>query len=402
MNKTAMKTNRFFSKSAVALMALLLTTLAPQSAWASTDLIQSTGLSDETLLIVLSVFAGFQLIAIIIVANVIKGIASNKAIWQARWNKSAAAVATLLLVAASGQLMAADADFDSLVSMNDTAFMVLITLNLFLLTAFIYLVIKLNSLFKMLIQDEEGKVPETWIDKVNVMLTDAVPLDHEEDVMTDHEYDGIKELDNNLPPWWLYGFYLSIVFAIVYSGYYLVGNGPTQEQEYAMEMEEAELAKSAFMATQTNTVDENNVVLLTDAFDLQSGAKIYKLNCMPCHGESGGSMPGGVGPNLTDDYWIHGGSVTDIFKTIKYGVASKGMVSWEAQLSPSKMQQVSSFIKSLRGTNPANAKEPQGELYTEEVPATEADQEATSDAAAPADSTNSAEPAAMEDTPIEE
>lgn len=391
-----MKTNRFFSKSAVALMALLLTTLAPQSAWASTDLIQSTGLSDETLLIVLSVFAGFQLIAIIIVANVIKSIASNKAIWQARWNKGAAAIATLMLVAASSQAMAADADFDSLVTMNDTAFMVLITLNLFLLLAFIYLVTKLNGLFKMLIQDEEGKVPETWIDKVNVMLTDAVPVEREEDVMTDHEYDGIKELDNNLPPWWLYGFYLSIVFAFVYSGYYFIGDGPSQEEEYAMEMEEAELAKAAFMATQTYTVDENNVELLSDAGDLESGAKIFKLNCMPCHGESGGSMPGGVGPNLTDDYWIHGGSVTDIYKTIKYGVAEKGMVSWEAQLSPSKMQQVASYIKSLRGTNPANAKEPQGELYTEEV-ATPAEEEATSDAATPEDSTTSAEAAIMEE-----
>jgi len=370
MNNTAMKTNTFFRKSAVAFMALLITA-APQAAWANTTLVKSIGISDESLLVVLTVFAGFQLLAILIIANVIKGIAANKQIWQARWNKTATAIATLILLGASGQLMAADAKFDELVSLNDTAFLALITLNLFLFLAFIYLVVKLNSLFKMLIQDEEGKVPQTWIDKVNVLLTDAVPLDQEEDVMTDHEYDGIKELDNNLPPWWLYGFYLSIVFAFVYSGYYFIGDGPSSAQEYLAEMAEAETAKTAFMATQTNTVDENNVELLTDASSLAAGAKIFKLNCMPCHGESGGSMPGGVGPNLTDDYWIHGGAVTDIFKTIKYGVPAKGMVSWEAQLSPSKIQEVTSYIKSLRGSNPANAKEPQGDLYEEETATSE-------------------------------
>ncbi len=365
-----MKTNTFFRKSAVAFMALLITA-APQAAWANTTLVKSIGISDESLLVVLTVFAGFQLLAILIIANVIKGIAANKQIWQARWNKTATAIATLILLGASGQLMAADAKFDELVSLNDTAFLALITLNLFLFLAFIYLVVKLNSLFKMLIQDEEGKVPQTWIDKVNVLLTDAVPLDQEEDVMTDHEYDGIKELDNNLPPWWLYGFYLSIVFAFVYSGYYFIGDGPSSAQEYLAEMAEAETAKTAFMATQTNTVDENNVELLTDASSLAAGAKIFKLNCMPCHGESGGSMPGGVGPNLTDDYWIHGGAVTDIFKTIKYGVPAKGMVSWEAQLSPSKIQEVTSYIKSLRGSNPANAKEPQGDLYEEKTATSE-------------------------------
>jgi cytochrome c oxidase cbb3-type subunit III len=262
--------------------------------------------------------------------------------------------------------------------------------------AFIYLVVKLNSLFKMLIQDEEGKVPQTWIDKVNVLLTDAVPLDQEEDVMTDHEYDGIKELDNNLPPWWLYGFYLSIVFAFVYSGYYFIGDGPSSAQEYLAEMAEAETAKTAFMATQTNTVDENNVELLTDASSLAAGAKIFKLNCMPCHGESGGSMPGGVGPNLTDDYWIHGGAVTDIFKTIKYGVPAKGMVSWEAQLSPSKIQEVTSYIKSLRGSNPANAKEPQGDLYEEETATSE-----ETPAETPVDSTTTSEAATGEVTMVD-
>ncbi|MDP4763062.1 MAG: c-type cytochrome [Salibacteraceae bacterium] len=381
MNNTAMKTNTFFRKSAVAFMALLITA-APQAAWANTTLVKSTGISDESLLVVLTVFAGFQLLAILIIANVIKGIAANKQIWQARWNKTAAAIATLILVGASGQLMATDAKFDSLVSLNDTAFLALITLNLFLLLAFIYLVVKLNSLFKMLIQDEEGKVPESWIDKVNVMLTDAVPIDQEEDVMTDHEYDGIRELDNNLPPWWLYGFYLSIVVAILYSGYYIVGSGPSSAQEYLAEMDEAETAKTAFMATQTYTVDENNVELLTDAASLAAGAKIFKLNCTPCHAETGGSMPGGVGPNLTDEYWINGGAVTDIFRTIKYGVPAKGMVSWEAQLSPSKIQQVASYIKSLRGSNPANAKEPQGDLYEEETAASE-----EAPAETPADST---------------
>lgn len=384
-----MKTNKIIRKSATVMTVFAALSALPQYAMASTDMVNATGVSDETLFTVLSLFAAFQLLAIIVIANVIKSIASNKEIWQNRWNKTASAIATLVMVGMAGSAFAQDAHtYDSLINMNDTAFISLVMLNLFLFGAFIYLVVKLNGLFNMLVVDADGKKPATFWSRFNRSLTDAVPIEHEEDVMTDHEYDGIKELDNNLPPWWLYGFYFTILNAIIYIAYYFFGSGLLQAEEYAAEMADAEKARTEFVATQGGeAVDENNVALLTEASAIANGQKTFKLNCSPCHGETGGSMPGGVGPNLTDDYWLHGGTVTDIFRTIKYGVPAKGMVPWEAQLSNTKIQEVASYIKSLKGSNPANAKEPQGDLFTEE----------TSDSAAPAeeaaDSNAVAEPA---------
>ena len=113
-----------------------------------------------------------------------------------------------------------------------------------------------------------------------------------------------------------------------------------------------------------NSIDETNVTLVANTSSLDNGKSIFNTNCAACHGESAGSMPGGVGPNLVDEYWIHGGDIKDLFKTIKYGVPAKGMISWESQLSPSQIQDVASYILSLQGTNPPNAKEPQGDLYS--------------------------------------
>jgi cytochrome c oxidase cbb3-type subunit 3 len=336
--------------------------LAPLKLSASSILVNSTGLSDETLLMILLVASVLQVIAIVVIANVIKSLASNRDLWQIK-GRTKAGIITLLLGLTSVQAMAKSADFDALITMDDTGFLILVTLNLVLLFTFLYLVSKLNGITRMMM-DEDGSVPETFMDKMRTMLTDAVPIDKEADVEMDHEYDGIRELDNNLPPWWLYGFYFCIAFAFVYIIYYhFTDSGQLQLEEYQVEMQEAEDAKQAFVATQENVVDENNVELLTDASALTSGAKIFKLYCAPCHAEHGGSSPGGVGPNLTDDHWINGGSTTDIFKTIKYGVPEKGMVSWQAQLNPTQIQEVTSFIMSIVGTNPDNAKEAQGELY---------------------------------------
>lgn len=397
-------------KKAVALSILgVLATFLPQKAMAASALVNGTGVTDETLFIILAVIAIFQVIAILVVAGVIKSIVANQKVWEARWNKGAGVI-TLFLVMLGSQSQAAEANFDSLVNMSDTGFVSLIILNLFLFGAFVYLAMKLNGLMKMLMKDEEGKVPETFMDKVNSMLTDAVPVEQEGDVMMDHEYDGIHELDNNLPPWWLYGFYVSIFFAFVYLIHFHVTEIPglkdlvllgkvesgSQSALYVEEMEAAEAEKAAFLATQETVVDESNVELLTDPADIAAGEKTFKLYCAPCHGENGGSMPGGVGPNLTDDYWLHGGSVTDIFKTIKYGVPEKGMVSWQAQLNPSQIQQVASFIKSLKGTNPENAKEPQGDLWEDET--ADADTPTTEETpAADSAASETAEPAEAED-----
>ncbi|MCB0645639.1 MAG: c-type cytochrome [Saprospiraceae bacterium] len=198
---------------------------------------------------------------------------------------------------------------------------------------------------------------------INDALWKLVPLEKEADIDLGHEYDGIRELDNRLPPWWLYIFYGTILFAAVYLYLYLfTDKGVRQEQEYEYAMEKGEEMKLAYLATQANAVDENSVVALTGA-ELAEGQSIFKASCAACHGQEG---QGGVGPNLTDQYWIHGGGINNVFKTIKYGVPDKGMISWQSQLSPSAMQKVASYILTLEGTNPPGQKEKQGEIWTPE------------------------------------
>lgn len=192
-------------------------------------------------------------------------------------------------------------------------------------------------------------------------LNDAVPVEREEEVMTDHEYDGIRELDNNLPPWWKALFYATIVFSVVYlAAYHVMNWAPLQDEEYEQEVLAAQMEIEAYQAEHGGAIDETNVELLTDEAALAEGAKVYGSYCGACHGAE---LQGGVGPNLADSYWIHGGDIKDVFKVIKVGVPQKGMISWEGQLSPEQIQQVASFIISMEGSNPANAKEPQGEEY---------------------------------------
>ena len=216
-------------------------------------------------------------------------------------------------------------------------------------------------------KEEVKKPQQSLFQRLYKRMTHVVPVEKEEDILFDHEYDGIRELDNVLPPWWVAMFYLSIAFAVVYYTYYhFMDAGPSSTEEYKMEMERAEKAVQAYLATQSSQVDETNAELLTDAQSLAAGKAIYegKGTCFTCHGMQG---EGGIGPNMTDPYWIHGGDIKDLFKTIKYGVPEKGMISWKDQLKPLEMEQVASYILSLQGTNPPNPKEPQGELYQQQV-----------------------------------
>lgn len=186
------------------------------------------------------------------------------------------------------------------------------------------------------------------------------PLAEEDDLVIDHAYDGIKELDNPTPAWFMGLFYASIVFGVVYlSVYHVFGVGMNQDQEYEKEMLIAEKEREAFLAGQANNVDENTIELDKSAETIAGGKAIFDQNCVACHGANG---EGGIGPNLTDDYWLHGGNIKAIFRTVKRGVPDKGMIAWEQQLSPAQIAQVSNYIVSLHGINPANAKAPQGEL----------------------------------------
>lgn len=206
------------------------------------------------------------------------------------------------------------------------------------------------------------------IKKPRVSLWDKMnklkPIEQEGQIDLGHDYDGIRELDNRLPPWWLYGFYASIIFAVVYVWRFHVSHtAPSSTEELQIAMVKAEEQKVLYLKKSANNVDENTVKVLTDAAEIAGGEKVFIQNCAACHGKAG---EGSVGPNLTDDYWLHGGSVKDVFKSIKYGWPEKGMRSWKDDLSPMQIAQVSSYIKSIHGTNPPNAKAQQGELYKEE------------------------------------
>lgn len=196
------------------------------------------------------------------------------------------------------------------------------------------------------------------------------PIEEEYKLDTGHSYDGIRELDNVIPPWFTTAFILTILFAGVYLyRYHIAKDAPLMIEEYEIAVNKANLEHDEYLKKQANNIDENSVTLLTGA-ELEAGKKTFTTICAACHKADGGGM---VGPNLTDDYWIHGGSLKDIFKTIKYGVPEKGMISWKEQLSPQQIAQVANYILTLHGTNPPDAKEKQGELYVPQDAASVAD-----------------------------
>ncbi|MGL6266503.1 MAG: cbb3-type cytochrome c oxidase N-terminal domain-containing protein, partial [Chitinophagaceae bacterium] len=182
----------------------------------------------------------------------------------------------------------------------------------------------------------------------------------------DHDYDGIRELDNALPPWWKWGFYFTILVAIIYIfNYHVFGTGKNPDQEYAAEMAEGRRIEEQYKARTKSVVDENNITL-SDADGIAAGKVLYNQSCIACHMADGG---GGIGPNLTDGYWLHSGGLNDIYKTIKIGYPDKGMQSWQSMYSPAQIRNLTSFVKSLAGTKPANPKEPQGDQFSESMPA---------------------------------
>jgi len=192
------------------------------------------------------------------------------------------------------------------------------------------------------------------------------PIEEEYKIDTGHSYDGIRELDNIIPPWFTTAFLLTILFGVGYLyRYHIAKSAPMQIEEYQNAVAVAELQHDEYLKKQANAVDENSVTLMTGA-DLEAGKKTFVTICAACHKADGGGL---VGPNLTDDYWIHGGALKDLFKTVKYGYPEKGMISWKDQLSPVQIAQVVNYVLTLKGTNPPDAKEKQGELY---VPQTDA------------------------------
>ena len=223
--------------------------------------------------------------------------------------------------------------------------------------------------------EKEKSFKFTWLKEIYQNLLGQTPIEDEAEIILDHNYDGIKELDNNLPPWWIYGFYASIVFAAVYLLRYHVFSGPSQIDELETELADARIAIEAYKKTAKNLVDINTVTELTEAADLSAGKTIFETNCVACHMADGG---GGIGPNLTDPNWILGGDIKSVFKTVSEGGRSgKGMIAWKQQLKPLEMAQVSSYVLTFEGTTPANPKAPEGDVWvdknTEQAPETVTD-----------------------------
>ena len=198
-----------------------------------------------------------------------------------------------------------------------------------------------------------------FIKNILQKLTKSRPLSSEKEIELEHDYDGIKELDNDLPPWWVYLFYATIIFGVIYIGKYHLFGGDNQIQELEKDMMIAQKEIEEYKKTAPDLLTADKVVLLTDAGDIAAGKAIFDSNCVACHRADGG---GGIGPNLADEYWILGGDVKEIFNTIMEGGRDgKGMVAWKQQIKPSDIQKVASYILSLQGTNPADGKAPEGD-----------------------------------------
>lgn len=273
-------------------------------------------------------------------------------------------------------------NYGGLSSNNFYAFVGVIIIEI---AAIFFLAFSINRIYQELLPEKVAAVTPSsskmlvwWSAFDKKFLTKAVAVEREADILLDHNYDGIRELDNSLPPWWKYGFIFTIVTAFAYLFiFHVSGTGKNPTEEYATEMESARIEKEIFDANNKDKVDENNIAM-ADINGIKAGHEMFEANCAACHLNDGG---GSVGPNLTDDYWLHKGSLNDIFKTIKTGYPDKGMQGWSTKFSPKEMSQIASYIKTLRGSKPATPKAPQGDVYIESnpgsLPANKADSTAT-------------------------
>lgn len=246
---------------------------------------------------------------------------------------------------------------------------------LFLLIAIEITISAIDKITYQLLTDEQKAKLEAasaisftesqWYEKLVKSLTKSEPIENEGQLLLDHDYDGIKELDNNLPPWWVYLFYACIVFSIVYLVRFEIMGADDQEMELKKEMAQAKIEVAEYMKTAPDLTDEKTVTLLTDGADLAEGKTIFETNCAACHRADAG---GQIGPNLTDDNWVLGGGIKNLFHTVTNGGRDgKGMIAWKGTLKPKEIQKVASYIISLKGSNPADAKAPEGEVWVDDT-----------------------------------
>ncbi|MDT0605763.1 cbb3-type cytochrome c oxidase N-terminal domain-containing protein [Croceitalea rosinachiae] len=223
--------------------------------------------------------------------------------------------------------------------------------------------------------DKNKKWEWKWGKAMYAKLTRTKKIEEEGEIILDHNYDGIRELDNVLPPWWVYMFYATIIFGVIYLVRFHIVGDYTQAVEYDQEVAAAKIEIEEYKKTAKNLVDVNTVELLTDASDLNAGKTIFTTSCVVCHMADGG---GGIGPNLTDENWILGGGIKNVFNTISEGGRDgKGMVAWKQSLKPLEMAQVASYLLQFQGTTPANPKAPEGDVWIDpDAPEVEIQEEA--------------------------
>ena len=265
------------------------------------------------------------------------------------------------------------AESSSIAGLSSTSFYILLSV---IALEVIILLVLLNNV-KLLLKKEttalqgtpEAETVQTpftsWWEKFNSFK----PIKEEAQIDLGHNYDGIRELDNKLPGWWLYGFYFTIFFAGIYLyRYHVAHSAPLSHEELKIAIEKAEVEKQEYLKKAGDIVTENNAVLLTDAADLAEGKKIFTTICAACHRADGG---GQIGPNLTDDYWIHGGTIKDIFHTIQNGVPIEKSFTKSVMLpmgggsfNGKQIERIASYVISLHGSNPPGGLPPQGTLVT--------------------------------------
>jgi len=336
--------------------------------------------------IILLIIIVILLIAIGLLSNVLLGSVEyviEKEKEEAKSSSIPTAVITGVLMLFSASLFAQDASVAEpapvqyIKGLSNTAFYSIIGVIALEIVVILFMALQVKSLLArkraVVIEDAEAATavarPKKRLKEIWTKMNRFRPIEEEGVLELHHDYDGIRELDNRLPPWWLYGFYITIIFAGVYLWrYHVAYSAPSSTEEFQIAMKEAEVEKAAYLKKSANNVDENTVTLSSDPAVIESGKKVFLTSCAACHGNEG---QGTVGPNLTDEYWLHGGSVSSIFKSIKYGWPEKGMKSWKDDFSPVQISQLANYIKSIQGSKPANGKEPQGTIDNE--PASPAD-----------------------------
>lgn len=250
--------------------------------------------------------------------------------------------------------------------LSATTFYMLVSVIGVEIAAIFFLTFSIKRVYDELVPKKAVAVQEQkekwWSNLDQRFLTRAIPVEKEADHLLDHNYDGIQELDNALPPWWKYGFIITILISFLYLlNFHVLGIGKNPTEEYAAEMEVAKIQQEQFEAKNKDRIDESSVPM-ANAAGVKQGGEYYAANCIACHGKLG---EGGAGPNLTDNYWLHKGSINDIYQSLKIGYPAKGMAAWANKYNPKEISFIASYIKTLKGTNPPDAKAAQGDIYEE-------------------------------------